>query len=615
MSDNQDVAVIARAVDGKHYREEREKELQELRLRRLAVKLIREGFEKAFLELSQEDEATRIELLAQRSLELSRLREAGLTSARKGDLAHAASEADLQAEEEKIRIELLRLEALQRKAKEDYELKQKKEQEREDAQRKKKQEQEQQENRDMPIANHVALCTSKDSELSTQEEDRKDMIESEFITASSKTNKTDDNQNSLERQSAQLTLETDSMEVTSPVQVPFDSNNKDELESSEPSEQEEEGEKEALSSRMIVVDREGKEKEEISSETEHAMISRSSSSLASEVEDTQISPENTESIANNTSLIANSNTRDSESDDPIISMGIDEKMEEKGDAETSITAEENITTEVEITSMVESTDISTPEIIIKEDECSYPCVGFNDSITHETADAATTISSSKELKDDNELDAELTGADKNATQPMKPTADTCTEIITKESIIEKNEDSPISVNDDENSTSNNTGISAMSSVDQNTDIVCNEAECLDKLTSADSGLVLEEEKSLPVQPVEATEETSPIQTPTVAVSELTAKEDESAFIQCASDPSMELKDSFDKICEEHEFSAVISVTSDTSPSRINNSPLGISMAEKSQSSIPHYARFRTTSRVSYDRAYYLGSKEKADTNS
>jgi len=84
----------------------------------------------------QEDEATRIELLAQRSLELSRLREAGLTSARKGDLAHAASEADLQAEEEKIRIELLRLEALQRKAKEDYELKQKKEQEREDAQRK-----------------------------------------------------------------------------------------------------------------------------------------------------------------------------------------------------------------------------------------------------------------------------------------------------------------------------------------------------------------------------------------------------------------------------------------------------------------------------------------------
>jgi tetratricopeptide (TPR) repeat protein len=92
--------------------------------------------EKAFLELLQEDEATRIELLAQRSLELSRLREAGLTSARKGDLAHVASEADLQAEEEKIRIELLRLEALQRKAKEDYELKQKKEQEREDAQRK-----------------------------------------------------------------------------------------------------------------------------------------------------------------------------------------------------------------------------------------------------------------------------------------------------------------------------------------------------------------------------------------------------------------------------------------------------------------------------------------------
>ena len=88
MSDNQDVAVIARAVDGKHYREEREKELQELRLRRLAVKLLQEGFEKAFLELSQEDEATRIELLAQRSLELSRLREAGLTSARKGDLAH-----------------------------------------------------------------------------------------------------------------------------------------------------------------------------------------------------------------------------------------------------------------------------------------------------------------------------------------------------------------------------------------------------------------------------------------------------------------------------------------------------------------------------------------------
>mmetsp|Transcript_8767 Transcript_8767/g.12771 ORF Transcript_8767/g.12771 Transcript_8767/m.12771 type:complete len:178 (-) Transcript_8767:27-560(-) len=165
---------------------------------------------------------------------------------------------------EKIRIELLRLEALQRKAKEDYELKQKKEQEREDAQRKKKQEQEQQENRDMPIANHVAVCKRKDAELSTQEKDRKDMIESEFITASSKTNETDDNQNSLERQSAQLTLETDSMEVTSPVQVPFDSNNKDELESSEPSEQEEaseeeeEGEKEALSSRMIVVDREGK---------------------------------------------------------------------------------------------------------------------------------------------------------------------------------------------------------------------------------------------------------------------------------------------------------------------------------------------------------------------
>ena len=42
----------------------------------------------------------------------------------------------MQAEEEIIRIELLRLEALQRKAKEDYELKQKKEQEREDAQRK-----------------------------------------------------------------------------------------------------------------------------------------------------------------------------------------------------------------------------------------------------------------------------------------------------------------------------------------------------------------------------------------------------------------------------------------------------------------------------------------------
>ena len=81
-------AVVIRAVDGKSYREEREKELQELRKRRLAVKLLREGFEKALSELSQEDEATRIELLSQRKLELIRLREAGLTSARKEDLAH-----------------------------------------------------------------------------------------------------------------------------------------------------------------------------------------------------------------------------------------------------------------------------------------------------------------------------------------------------------------------------------------------------------------------------------------------------------------------------------------------------------------------------------------------
>jgi hypothetical protein len=34
MPDNQDVAVIARAMDGKHYREEHKKELQQLRLRR-----------------------------------------------------------------------------------------------------------------------------------------------------------------------------------------------------------------------------------------------------------------------------------------------------------------------------------------------------------------------------------------------------------------------------------------------------------------------------------------------------------------------------------------------------------------------------------------------------
>ena len=543
----------------------------------------------------------------------------------------AASEADLQAEEEKIRIELLRLEALQRKAKEDCELKQKKEQEREDAHRKKKQEQEQQENRDMPISNHVALCTNKDAELSTQVEDRKDMIDSELMTASSKPNESDDNQYSLERQSAQLTLETESIDDTSPVQLRFDSNNKNDLESSEPSEQEEEVEKEALSDGMtvvdregkekeplsygmIVVDREGKEKEEISSETEHAMVSRSSPSLVSEVEENLISPENTESMAIYTLTNANSTTGDSESDDPIISMGIDEKMEERGDAVASITAEENISTRL-ITATVENTEISIPDIIVKEDECSYPCVGFYDSTIHEIADAATTDSSSKELKYDNELDAELTGADKNVIQPMKPTADACIEIITKESTIETNEDSSISLNDEENSTINNPGINDVSSADQNTDAVCNEAEFQDKSKSADSDLVLDEEKPLPVQPVEATEETSPIRTPTFTASDLTEKEVESAVTQCTSGSSMELKDSFDKICEEHEFSEVISHTSDTSPSSVINSPQGISMSEKSQSSIPHYARFRTTSRVSYDRAYYLGNREKTDTNS
>jgi hypothetical protein len=100
MTTEQDVAALAaviRAVDGKSYREEREKELQELRKRRLAVKLLREGFEKALLELSQEDEATRIELLSQRKLELTRLREAGLTSARKGDLAHGMSMKDFSS--------------------------------------------------------------------------------------------------------------------------------------------------------------------------------------------------------------------------------------------------------------------------------------------------------------------------------------------------------------------------------------------------------------------------------------------------------------------------------------------------------------------------------------
>jgi hypothetical protein len=84
------MTVAARAVNGKHYKEEREKELQELRKRQLAVQLLRDGFERSVAELFEVDEATRIDLLTERRLELIRLREAGLTTARKEDLAYGA---------------------------------------------------------------------------------------------------------------------------------------------------------------------------------------------------------------------------------------------------------------------------------------------------------------------------------------------------------------------------------------------------------------------------------------------------------------------------------------------------------------------------------------------
>ena len=86
MSGN-DVTLI-RAMDGKHYKETREKEIRELRAGQLAVKLLREGFERAFFELSKEADDPNIQILADRKLELDRLQEAGLTSTRKGDLAH-----------------------------------------------------------------------------------------------------------------------------------------------------------------------------------------------------------------------------------------------------------------------------------------------------------------------------------------------------------------------------------------------------------------------------------------------------------------------------------------------------------------------------------------------
>jgi hypothetical protein len=85
------MAATARAVDGKQYKAERENELHDLRQRQLAAQLLRNGFERSFWELSEVDEVARMHLLRERRMELIRLREAGLTTARRDDFAHGMS--------------------------------------------------------------------------------------------------------------------------------------------------------------------------------------------------------------------------------------------------------------------------------------------------------------------------------------------------------------------------------------------------------------------------------------------------------------------------------------------------------------------------------------------
>lgn len=113
------MAETARAVDGKQYKAERENELHDLRKRQLAAQQLRNGFERSSLALSEVDEVVRMHLLRERRMELFQLREAGLTTARKEDLANEATMADLYEEEEKIYIELQRLEALYHRVIED----------------------------------------------------------------------------------------------------------------------------------------------------------------------------------------------------------------------------------------------------------------------------------------------------------------------------------------------------------------------------------------------------------------------------------------------------------------------------------------------------------------
>ncbi len=85
------MAETARAVDGKQYKAERENELRDLRKRQLAAQQLRNGFERSSLPLSEVDEVVRMHLLRERRMELFQLREAGLTTARKEDLANGMS--------------------------------------------------------------------------------------------------------------------------------------------------------------------------------------------------------------------------------------------------------------------------------------------------------------------------------------------------------------------------------------------------------------------------------------------------------------------------------------------------------------------------------------------
>ena len=117
MSEN-DVTLI-RAMNGKHCKETREKKLRELRAGQLAVKILWEGFERAFIKLSKEADDPNIQVLAERKMELDRLQEAGLTSTRREDLTHAAAEVRLQEQIDYFLMGLHRLEALRQQSKEE----------------------------------------------------------------------------------------------------------------------------------------------------------------------------------------------------------------------------------------------------------------------------------------------------------------------------------------------------------------------------------------------------------------------------------------------------------------------------------------------------------------